>query len=83
MFPMLLQEGVTVPSVPGGGGSDIGSAIGTVVDQLEGSINTGVLLEVVGACIGVSVVFFLLYWGGRKVIRAISGGIKKGRLKGF
>lgn len=63
--------------------SATGDAIGQIVSQLQESVNTEVLLEVVGACLSVSVVFFLIYWGGRKVIRAISGGIKKGRLKGF
>lgn len=63
--------------------SATGDAIGQIVTQLQDSINTEVLLEVVGSCLAVSVAFFLIYWGGRKVIRAISGGIKKGRLKGF
>lgn len=63
--------------------SATGESINTIISQLQESINTEVLLEVVGSCLAVSVAFFLLYWGGRKVIRAISGGIKKGRLKGF
>ena len=54
-----------------------------ILTSLQESLSISTVVEVVGICAGASAAFFLLYWGGRKVVGAIASALKRGRLKAF
>ena len=58
-------------------------AVKQILTKLQESVTIEEVVTIVGVCLGASVGFFLLYWGGRKVVDAVSGGLKKGKLKAF
>lgn len=54
-----------------------------ILTKVQESVTIEEVVTIVGTCLAASVGFFLLYWGGRKVVAAVSGGLKKGKLKAF
>lgn len=72
MFPMALEAG-----------AEAIEGVKAVLTQLQADMDISTVVSVVGVALSASVGFFLLYWGGRKIVGAIQAGMKKGKLKGF
>lgn len=81
---MLTVTALTVMVVPAFA-SEEGTTATTdftpITDALSTTFTVGEIASVIGTIIGTGVSFVLLWWGARKLVRAIIGAFKSGKLK--
>lgn len=70
-MPMFLTEGATVIS---------SSDFTAVLDALKTQISTSTIVEVLVTSVGATVGLAFMWWGVRKLVRALMGAFKKGKV---
>lgn len=51
------------------------------ITALTGTISPADILSILASCVGVGIVFVLMWMGVRKIVGAFSSAVMKGRLK--
>lgn len=51
-----------------------------VLTALEGQISVATVVEILGVCAGASVGLVFMWWGVRKVVRALMSAFKRGKI---
>lgn len=52
----------------------------SVLDSITGQISVSTIVGVIGTCATASVGLVFMWWGVRKVVRALMGAFRKGKL---
>lgn len=52
----------------------------SVITTLQGQISVATVVEILGVCAGVGAGFAFMWWGVRKVTRALMAAFKKGKI---
>lgn len=52
----------------------------SVLTTLQGQISVATVVEILGVCAGVSGGFAFMWWGVRKVVRALMSAFKRGKI---
>lgn len=56
------------------------SDFASVITALQSQISVASVVEILGKCVGVGAGFAFLWWGVRKVTRALMAAFKKGKI---
>lgn len=52
----------------------------SVIDSLQAQISVETVVGILGTCVGVAAGFAFMWWGVRKVVRALMAAFKKGKI---
>lgn len=52
----------------------------SVITALQSQISIATVVEILGVCAGVAAGFAFMWWGVRKVVKALMGAFKKGKI---
>lgn len=52
----------------------------SVIDSLQSQISVDTVVGILGTCAGVAAGFAFMWWGVRKVVRALMAAFKKGKI---
>lgn len=55
--------------------------LGPIEDALQSAFTVGEIASVIGVIIGAGVGFVLIWWGARKLVNAIIGAFKSGKIR--
>lgn len=54
--------------------------VASLITSLSATVSPGDVLTLIGTCVGAGMGFVLAWFGARKVVRAFTGALKKGKV---
>lgn len=54
--------------------------VASLITSLSATVSPGDVLPLIGTCVGAGMGFVLAWFGARKVVRAFTGALKKGKV---
>ena len=54
--------------------------VASLITSLSATVKPGDVLTLIGTCVGAGMGFVLAWFGARKVVRAFTGALKKGKV---
>lgn len=76
-----VMVGSTVTALAAEGTNEGVSAAKSLLAEAQKGLNITTVVEIIGAGIGAVLLFFVAWWGARKLVNMLIGVFKKGKVK--